>query len=286
MDLRSAKVGVIVEMLRPLLRGFRVTLPVIAPGLELFRTTSRFSDPPPTIWDFWHPPVAVCQLGRANRTGKPMLYCSTAFEPVFYEARPQVGDVLAIIKYETTGNLVANRVGYTPETFALLKATRAVPDYGLLDVHKYSDVGKLVNDFLAEVFCQEVPPAERWRYKISAAVAEVLLGATAAPINDLMYPTVPMWGGDDNVALKPDYALGNLRPVHAQFVRVTDVALPTMTYDHLDEARTFGPDGSIRWLGHQGSWTLRHQGEALTMVGASGGYWVAHDAAGNVVDPE
>lgn len=215
-----------------------------------------------------------------------MLYCSTHPAPLFFELHASVGSKLGIIKYETITTLVTNRVGYTPETFDFLKSARIVPDYGVMKVDAYSDVAKLINDFLAEVFCQEVSATEPWRYGLSAAVAEVMLGALTEPINGLLYPTVPMWGNADNIALRPEWSDHGLRPVHAEFVQVTDVAPPNVTYDVLDEARHFDDNGSIDWLGHQGQWELANPNDELTFLSVLGGYWEARDAHGNVVDPK
>ena len=283
-DAAGASYEELLRLLRPLFYGFRATLPVVPQGIDLFR--ARCTDtPPPSIYELWEPPAPLCKLGRANQPGRPVLYCSAIYEPVFFELRAEVGAHLAIIKYETKAELVANRVGYTPETFEALKASREIPDFALLDVARYSEVSKLVSDFVSEIFCRDVPPSDLDRYNVSAAAAEILLGAGEGPIAGLFYPTVPMWGNGDNLVLKRGWAHENLRPVHAKFVRVTEVALPMMRCDVLDEARRFGPGGSIAWLGHEATWHGPPTGETYEFRAMNGNYWEALDGDGHVVDP-
>ena len=129
-----------------------------------------------------------------------MLYCSNDRNTVFFEMKATKGIRLAIIHYETTCPLTVNRIGFTLETFRALDAARAIPDYGRLELEKYTELDHLINDFLSEVFCQQVTEAESYRYKVSAAVAEKLLGENPEPMQGLMYPTVPMWANADNFA--------------------------------------------------------------------------------------
>jgi len=285
-DLSDVSVNALVELLRPLLKGFKVELPRWEGGLELFRATTRFDSPPPNTADLWHPPPHLTHLGRANREQVPLLYCSADISPLPFELHATEGDRMTIMKFETTEQMIANRIGYAPETFRRLKSQREVPEYARLGVDGYSEAGTLINDYLSEVFCQVVNPGEEWRYRLSAAVSEVMLGENEDPINALMYPTIPMWGNVDNFALRSGFASRALRPVHAKFILITSVQLPEVSYEDIDEARRFGDDGSIGWLGHKGQWKLENQGDELRFEAMRGAYWEARDKSGNIVDPE
>jgi hypothetical protein len=285
-DLSDMSVDSLVELLRPLLRGFKVELPRWEAGLELFRARTRFDSPPTNTADLWHPPPHLSRIGRANRERMPLLYCSADMSPLPFELHVTEGDRMTVIKFETTEPMIANRIGYTPETFRRLESQREVPEYARLGVDGYSEVGTLINDFLSDVFCQVVNPGEEWRYRLSAAVSEVMLGENEDPINALMYPTIPMWGNVDNFALRSGFASRALQPVHAKFILVTSVQLPEVSYEDIDEARRFGDDGSIGWLGHKGQWKLENQGDELRFEAMSRSYWEARDERGNIVDPE
>ena len=226
LDLAEISIDEIVDQLVIIFRGWRVTLPVFEPGLRLFRGTTRFGDDQPAnVTDFSYPPSEICRLNRANREASPLLYCSAGRNAVVFELNPEEGSRLAMIHYETTRRLTANQVGFTDKTFRQLAASRTVPEYGHLNLDSYSDADFLIRDFLSEVFCQEVATHEAWRYKLSAAIAEKLLGRNSERIQGLMYPTIPMWGNADNFALRPDYADRCLRPVYAELLRITKLRL-------------------------------------------------------------
>jgi hypothetical protein len=163
LDLTRCTIDEIADRLGPLIQGYTVTAPVFTEPLQLFRARNLPVGPPAFVSQMLYPPANMCEIGRANREGVPVLYCSAGLAPVFFELGAKVGTRLAILQFETAGRLVLNRVGYTQATFERLRSSRSVPDYGVLDASSYSDVGKLVNDFLAEIFCEPVPDDERWR---------------------------------------------------------------------------------------------------------------------------
>lgn len=285
LDLESVTFDELKPPLELIVTGWHVTAPVFDAGLRLFRATARFQNgPPPRVCDFSYPPFELSRLGRANRGGSPLLYCSAARNAVFFEMGVAVGRRLALIRYDTTCPLLVNRIGFTEETFTALQTARVVPDYGRLNIESYTEADHLINDFLSEVFCQRVPDSEAFRYKISAAVAEVLLGEKPEPIQGLMYPTVPMWANADNFALRPRFADRCLQPIYAEYVEVTKVADQELGVAFLDEARRFRADGSVEWLGHEATWRLEGQG-TLTFE-ETDGHWVARDHGGTIVDPK
>jgi hypothetical protein len=200
--------------------------------------------------------------------------------------KSEVGARLAIMKYETTAPLTANRAGFTPEVFDALGAQRSLPPHSLPGSDSSSRVSNLVNSFIAEIFTQIVPTGEPWRYRLPAAVSEVLLGHAPTLIDGLIYPTVAMSANEDNLALRPDFAKTKLRPVYAKYIEISAVSPTSVTYSTLDEARRFDVVDTIHWLGHEGEWVFKNVGDELTVtfVGA-GRYWEARNAAGEVVEP-
>jgi hypothetical protein len=212
-----------------------------------------------------------------------MFYCSTHRNPVLFELRPQVGSRIALIHYRTNATLTPNLIGYTDKTFRALKANRRVPDYGTLDIDSYSRADALVKDFLSEVFSQVVPVSEEWRYTLSVAVAEKMTMGDL--IDALIYPAIPMWANSDNLAIEPAFVDRALDAVYAEYLEVTDVGTSTFRVNVLDESRTFGSRGEILWLGHQGTWQMRRQGEELVFE-VEDGHWIGRDGDGNLVQPE
>jgi hypothetical protein len=283
LDSQSLSVDELVPLLDPLIKGWHVTVSTLSVGQKLFR--GRVLDAPPAnLSDMSYPPPGDVEItqGRANREGTSLFYCSIHRNPVVFELRPQVGSRIAVIHYRTTEVMVPNIIGYTEKTFRSLKAKREIPDHGKLNLDSYSKADALVRDFLSELFTQVVPLGEEWRYSLSVAVAErMTMGDT---IDALIYPTIPMWANSDNLAIKPSFADRGLEALYAEFLEVTAVGDTSFEVNILDEGRGFGVDGEIRWLGHQGTWQLQHQGDTLVFE-AEDGHWIARNGSGDVVHP-
>lgn len=284
-ELRTSTIDEITQLLEPVLDGWVVGVPQFAPGAMLFRARQLEAGQAPfrNLTDVSYSPPALATAQRANREHDPLFYCAAGRDALFYELRARVGTRLVLTHYKTTAILTVNRIGFTPETFARLNAQRAVPEYGRLRLDQYDNRDQLVNAFLSEVFCQQVSDSEKWRYKISIAIAERLLCSDF--LQGLLYPAVPMCGNMDNFALKPDYADRHLQPEFAETLWVTRVDEASITCEKEDEARSFSGDGTINWLGRKGEWQLRNEGEELILE-AINGHWVARDIAGRIIDPE
>jgi hypothetical protein len=280
-DLRTVSVEDLVELLKPVFKGWIVRAPVFPPGTSIFRGR-RLSTRPRTLAEVSYPAPKATPQGRANRRGSPVFYGSAGREPIYFELALGAGDRVAIVQHKTTAKLLANRIGYTPDTFERLQAKREVPDYGSLNLEAYTRRDSLVNDFLSEVFCEQHDSDGDWRYNLSVAIAEKLIPDDF--FAGLIYPTVPMWGNADNFALKPSFVTTSLTPVYAEYVEVTEVHDTSFAINALDEARSFGSDGTIKWLGHPAQWTLS-AGEGV-ICEAVEGRWVAHNLRGEIVEPD
>jgi hypothetical protein len=156
------------------------------------------------------------------------------------------------------------------------------PGDGRLNLEAYTRRDSLVNDFLSEVFCEKHDSDGDWRYNLSVAIAEKLIPDDF--FAGLIYPTVPMWGNADNFALKPSFVTTSLTPVYVEYIEVTEVHDTSFAINALDEARSFGSDGTIKWLGHPAQWTLS-AGEGV-ICEAVEGRWVAHNLRGEIDEPD
>jgi hypothetical protein len=202
----------------------------------------------------------------------------------FFELAPKIGDTLAIAKWVTSSPLLVNHVVYTPGVFEALGSGRGHASWAGQPVGNPGgeDTREIAN-FLADAFAQRIAPGERYRYKLSVAIAEKLFdhGLFAG----LVYPTIAMWANADNVAIKPRYADSTLRFVRAEYARIDAIRDLQLDITVLDTAVAEGIDGVIQWRGRVDQWVLRNQGNALTMS-AENGRWVARDQNGNIVEPE
>jgi hypothetical protein len=282
LDLATATIDDLKDRLIVVFKGWWLSAPVFDPGLQLCRGR-QLDRPAKALGEMSYSPAgAMVADGRASRAGTPLFYASAARAPILFETRATAGIKLCIIHYATTVQLPVMRIGYTPEVAQRHGSERTVPDYGIIDRDRYDEAAHLVNDFLSEVFMAQVSDDEPWRYRLSIAIAEKLLAADQ--VEGIMFPTAAMSANADNFALRPRFVDQHLKPVYAEYLEVTAVDGQQIRINILDEARHFGADGTIHWLGHLGQWTMPQGGRLHFEV--KDGYWVARDDAGQIVDPQ
>ncbi len=281
LDLRSESIEQIKQLLIPVFRGYQVRAPRFPPGLRLFR--ARLCDKPTNIRELSYPPAHLVTLGRANRPGTPVLYCSAARGAVFFESRPPVGSTVAIVQWETTSPLLVNHVGYTREAFGTIGSGRTQAGWSreAAEIPALDGVEEIV-EFLAKLFTRRVAIGEEGNYKLTVAVAEKLFADDL--FGGLLYPAVAMRANADNFALKSQYADNHLRFVKAELARIDAELDFGYQITVLDTAGELGGDGSIQWRGRLDQWTLRNKGDQLSFV-VENGSWVARDSDGKVVEP-
>jgi hypothetical protein len=241
-DLHRTSVDELKDGLVTVLNGYQITRPNFEPGGVLFRGRA-FRDRPLAISDLWYPRGAMARMNRANRAGAPMLYCCASRDPIPFELDLVPGDRVAVLCVKTTAPMLVNQVGYTEGAFARLKAVREIPEYGRLEVHRYDDRNALVHDFLAEVFSEPIPRGEDWRYTMSVAVAEKLLGS---PFAGLMYPTLPHCLTSNHQCLRPTTTALTSGPANKQRSVSPRGRIPTMAQPVNSVATRMGSSYSER----------------------------------------
>lgn len=279
LDLSAVTSDELSDLLDPVFGGWLINAPVFDPGQSIYRGR-KLHDRPQSLSEVSYPDPEKVEIkqGRANRAGAPMFYAAADPACIYWELGAEVGDRLVIVEHKTTARLVMNRIGYTASTFARLKSERAVPNYGELAVGQYTEQYSLIEDFVSEIFCARGEQA----YTLSAAIAEKMMAADE--IHGLLYPTIPVWGNADNFALKPSAADTLLEPVHIELVEVAELQEKEGESTRIDEANTFGADGSINWLNPPERWTLQ-PGEGLIYQNVDGRVTM-RNLQGEIVPPE
>jgi hypothetical protein len=280
-DLKSVSIEDLKHALIPVFRGYIVTAPKCHPGLDLFR--ARLMTKPTYVRDLLYPPNGIAPLGRANREGASVLYCCSSREASFFELAPIVGSTLVVSKWVTIAPLLLNHVGYSRDVFSRLGSARRDHSWSDRPIDDHGEANAEVAAFLADAFAQRVATQERYRYKLSAAIAEKLFDADL--FDGLLYPSIAMQANSNNVAIKPRYADQHLRFVRAEFARIDIVRDLQFDITVLDTAVALGDDGTIEWRGRLDNWVLRNKGDQITMS-VENGHWVARNVHGNVVEPE
>lgn len=254
--------------------GHQVRVYRLQPGTKLFR--GQICDKPENIRRLGYPPPAVARINRANKPGRPMLYCCAAREAPFFELQPSAGHTVVLAHWTTTAPMTVNHAGYTHSTFAKLGSSRSgLPKY------RQSKMDAEVAETFAELFTRKTPPeSEQYLYKFTSTIAEYLLEGDL--LDGLLYPAVAMRGNADNLALKPRYADQHLKFEKAEVVRVDTLGDFSYKVTVLDTAKALGDSGEILWRGRADGWELKN----TLIITAEHDKWVARDMAGNIVEPD
>ncbi|MGH6933237.1 MAG: hypothetical protein ACREEE_12480 [Dongiaceae bacterium] len=148
---------------------------------------------------------------------------------------------------------------------------------------------------LAEEFTRDVPDDQDYRYKLSVAIAERLLGEVIVAQREagmpedlryagIIYPTVAMRANADNLALLPEFVDRCLALEQVECISVDSVdADKRFTITTHDFANSFAPDGMIEWQGRGPQWSLLPR--ATGRVGVENGQYVLRNPDGKIIDP-
>lgn len=262
LNLRCADFDFLKEKMSRLMDGYFIGSAATNIGEPIYRAV-RWAEKPTQMAHLSYPPRDKVVLGRANGPKNPMFYGSAGCHSTIMELAPSQGDRLAISKWQTKTNLHLACVGYTASA---LKGKSGLNRYeGLPWVREYA-ANKLsarrgnviTNEYIAREFTKKVAESERWNYKISAAISELILngpsfGVGAAPAIELagiLYPSTPNQANADNVALRCQAADSYLDLVWVQFVEISEKTFgPTYSIRGLDYSESISEAGEINWQG-------------------------------------
>jgi hypothetical protein len=203
------------------------------------------------IHELWYPPGAKVSLGRANRHGQPMFYCSPDPACTYLELRARVGSLVVLALWITTVDMLLQDLGYTAQVLVRAGARRTLPTrhkdfYETLDNRQ-----KQVRDFFALAFTE--PTAAK--YAFTAAIAEVHL--RAPEFSGLLYPAISKDANADNIALTPTFVRTGLRLKTARLTKVDYIGPDnTVGGEILCDLTKVNTDGSLHW-------TFREQGTSV-----------------------
>jgi len=282
LNLDDVSIDDIVAILTPIFVGYKLQVPRIDTGSKLFR--ARICDKPSTIKDLIYPPSHLVSLGRVNRPNNPIMYCSMARSSAFFEVNPQVGQHLVVSHWVTTALLLVNQVGYSRAVLERLNSNRLEDEVWLNgDIFKYEGLNQDIAEFLGNIFTEHVSKGQEKKYKLSVAIAEKLLMGVI--VDGLMYPTVAMRANADNIALKPSYVDKNLEFKRAEYILIEKVKEFGFEAKVIDTAIDLSHEGDILWRGFGNQWSLKNQGDELSLS-VENGFWVARNTNGDIVEPD
>lgn len=300
-NLESLEIDEIVELLGPLKIGMEVHTPIIPSGEFLYRGRKIDSDFSKengiTISDLTYPSAEKAKLGRLNRDGSPIFYCSVSKEVVFFEIPDLTdGDEIILSYWQTSERMVVNNIGYTQSLFDKLGAKRECPIWSvgenqqgnahqeiisdpdsftpnMIEKALSRDENSAIRQAFSDAFMCEVGLGERHRYKLSTAIGELHLGEivnSTVEFSGVMYPTMRMWANSDNLALLPAFVDKNVEFRMAMHVRIDSKTENKFSITKIDSAIKVSDDGTLNWLGRLPNWTLGPESGSALVVATTG----------------
>jgi RES domain len=297
-NLDSLQIDDIKKRLELLKSGYAIQSPVFDPGAFVYR--GRLISPTfnkatgIARKDLIYPPANVASLGRLNRAGQSIFYCSMHKESVFFELRDlQPGNELILTFWKTTDRMFVNNIGYTEFSFKELGAKRLVPRWGPFaeqpdstkatvalseipeDVRNTlvsEDQNRELKEGFSRYFMRKIADDESRLYRLTVAIGEIHLGTIVGQENQfagILYPSVRMWANGDNLALLPWFVDNHLEFRKAVHVQIKGRTGTTIDIDYVDAAHEFDEAGELKWLGRVQSWTLQPK-QGGKFVGVAG----------------
>lgn len=268
--LEKTEIELIREQISNLMKDYQETTVKYKAGTLLYRGRAfrEVSKKPSRIADIAMPPIETCtNFQRANRPGDPKFYCSLTPNALPFELKMDRGQFIAVGTWQVKTDMLTMPIGYSQNTFDKLESWRSLPAW----LEPESDPAqRILKNFCCEKFTAQIPDDKSHMYKISTAIAEVLLSrqhlyaSADIPVSAIQYPSVPMYADDDNLAIHPKFVEKNMHLVHVEFWEVLGLAFERdFGMQMLDYADSFGADGEIEWKGHV-DYDHYNVGQALT----------------------
>jgi hypothetical protein len=291
--LRLKNIDSLKRYLRSKLGGYKVALADITTTENLLYRGVRWQQPPSKIDDISYPRAdRVTKLGRINRIGKPVFYCSLAAHGVFYELKARKGDLIAVSEWEVAERLWMHNLGYHQDALRRMGA----PDAAMRPRFTNPIPNESKKNFklrcqLSLAFTEDIRDNQEYRYKQSIAINELLFdGASPLPTYPdgpkfsraagTVYPAVRMRGSADNIAMWPEFVDGSLRIKSVRYILIEAADEATSSYTLLTLAM------STTFYGRDIVWPDTHppENKRRSHIALEGDNWVIRDGFNRIYD--
>lgn len=281
-DIKTHNIDVLKREIGFFPKGFKMAGIPISKGETIYR--ARIPDEKPMqVSDLSYPPKQkVNEFGRANRPHNPIFYASSGGAAAVFEKNPAPGDRVAILKWRIKEKILLSKIGYSDEVLKRLKSSRDMDDIPEgLSPESESPGNSIMRDFLADVFTRRIPEDQKHRHKLTAAISEMYLKADE--IDGILYPTVEMWGNEDNLAIETRVVDQVLEPISAEYIEIQERGDKEIETDTLDTCTSI-EEGEIQWNGHGHQWRLEKDG-AWAAFKFEDGRWKLKNSPPNAARP-
>lgn len=293
-QLRYKYIDTLKRFLRNKLGGYIVAIKDIRTNNLLYRGVSC-PERPSTIERVSYPPAdKITRLGRLNRIGTSMFYCSVASSAVFLELRAKQGDKTALSEWEVTEPLWMHNLGYHPDALRRIGTSDVAMTQRLTLTNPIPNEPKENANLtrrLSLAFTRDVREGQEYKYKQSIAINELLFdkaepipkrqnGPSSSRVAGTVYPALRMQGAADNMAIWPEFVDCSLRikSVRHVLVEAADEAKLSHTFLTLAMSHTFsGRD--IVWQD-----SLLPENQRRSHIALENGHWVSRDGFNHIYD--
>jgi hypothetical protein len=248
--------------------------------------------------DFQHlREIKDVKIGRVNRKGHPMLYCSLSKEPPFFEIELFNGNELMMGFWQTSKSITLVNIGYTKSVFEKYKANRphdvwhinqALNSSTATITHSKNylpnsqevelisnDKDRDIKEAVSEAFMQEIGNNQKYKYKLTTAIAELCVEKcqnVSAKIAGVIYPSSKMRANGDNIALNVAVNPNLYEEIGLTFKKVMHYKITnisgkeqTVTFNELDQSLYDHHNLDVSWLGRLSNWKI-HSGRTGRVV--------------------
>jgi hypothetical protein len=276
-QIRRMEIDAIKLFIRRRIGGYHVAIKDLTTDNLLYRGVP-WAERPMKIAQLWHPPAGISGMGRANRPGASMFYCSRGAPPVFYEMRAKVGDRIALSEWAVAQPFLFHFLGFDNELMQAIGAPLRSQLQSLIPNETNRNIR--IRRALSMPFTESVPPGEEYRYKQTIAIHELLFDGASRPVAGMAYPSMGMRGVADNLVVWPAFVPKILRPKSVRYVLIESVDPQSFAYSFvtLGLAKSFS-DEDIAWMAD-----VPNDARTRSRIALEGHSWVLRDGSGRVYD--
>jgi hypothetical protein len=256
LELRSVEINDLKSLLGPMLASRVLNRPQLQFSSVWRARVGSWDRRFDSIHELWYPPPSrVVKLGRANNFGVSRFYCADHPGTAVFECKGPLDVPYILVACELRDprsplNVLPLGIGPPHPSQG---GTSKQPCPPLLEALYPHDVEQAaaVDEFLREQFMLTASLGEEHRYKLTAALAELLLDTPCedtSPTDGLVYAPVGAPFGS-NLVLTDDAADRVLKPVGCwQVIMMRDPGDGCAKVFTIATAEEFGPDGQIFWI--------------------------------------
>ncbi len=298
-DIETIEIEDLQKQFEIIVSGYYNDFPQLFPP-KLFYRGIRYVNKPTEFHNLIYPPTEKAVINRVNAKGESLFYCSDDHDTIFHELSIKEGERIIMTKWLSIKPILCAIVGYAKQSFSNLTALRPNPHNQKHFLHIIGDIieNEKLEELFSEVFCQKVNDDNQSHYKVSIALARVLLNpkildrriksieqlknSTKPLINGIVYPTIKNDAVSENYCFSKETIDKNFLEVdQIEYIEISGIEKGLYQYKILDIAFSL-TDNRVNWLNLGRTWTRIENQDELQFSDVSGRL-EAYDSNGEMI---